>query len=320
MNKEFKSSISPCTVTADELKLINNLTVKELSAEDVYTFNVILCDNEVDRDCERFDIVALEKLAELFVGVTGIFDHNPGSGNQTSRIFSAKCERFPEKKTSLGDEYTCVKAKAYMPRTSKNADLIAEIDAGIKKEVSVSCSAKTFTCSICGGDIRYGNCSHIKGESYNGKLCHCIISDINDAYEWSFVAIPAQVNAGVTKGFEKEYKKTQNLIKSIKSEDCVQIDRQQADELCSYISKLEKQAEDGRCFRNSLVGEITKFALICLPSLEAGSLEKMCSGAETKELIELRDAFRLKAGETIPLSPQLKAKKDKIINNNEFKF
>lgn len=320
MNKEFKSSISPCTVTADELKLINKLTVKELSAEDVYTFNLILCDNEVDRDCERFDIAALEKLAELFVGVTGIFDHNPGSGNQTSRIFSAKCERFPEKKTSLGDEYTCVKAKAYMPRTSKNADLIAEIDAGIKKEVSVSCSAKTFTCSICGGDIRYGNCSHIKGESYNGKLCHCIISDINDAYEWSFVAIPAQVNAGVTKGFEREYKKTQNLIKSIKSGDCVQIDRQQADELCSYISKLEKQAEDGRCFRNSLVGEITKFALICLPSLEAGSLEKMCSGAETKELIELRDAFRLKAGETIPLSPQLKAKKDKIINNNEFKF
>lgn len=321
MNKEFKAGVSPCTVTDDDLTLINKLTVKELSAEDVYIFNVILCDNEVDRDCERFDIAALEKLAGLFVGVTGIFDHNPGSGNQTSRIYSAKCERFPEKKTSLGDEYTCVKAKAYMPRTNKNADLIAEIDAGIKKEVSVSCSAKTFTCSICGGDIRYGNCSHIKGETYNGKLCHCIISDITDAYEWSFVAIPAQINAGVTKGFEKKYRKTKDLIKSIKNGDCVRFDRQQAEELCSYISILEKQAEDGRSFRDSLVGEITKFALICLPSLDADSVKKMCMGSDTKELINLRDAFRLKAGEIIPLSPQLKAKKEnKTINNNEFKF
>lgn len=321
MNKEFKSSISPCTVTDEDLKLINKLTVKELTAEEVYTFNVILCDNEVDRDCERFDIAALEKMAGLFVGVTGIFDHNPGSGNQTARIFSAKCEKYPEKKTSLGDDYTCVKARAYMPRTNKNADLITEIDAGIKKEVSVSCSAKTFTCSVCGGDIRYSSCNHIKGETYNGKLCHCIISDINDAYEWSFVAIPAQVNAGVTKGFESKFRHTQNLIKSIKNGECVKIDRQQAEELCGYISLLEKQADDGRSFRQSLTGEINKFALICLPSLDSESLEKMCAGSDTKELIKLRDAFRLKAGEIIPLSPQLKAKKENnVTNNNEFKF
>lgn len=32
-------------------------------------------------------------------------------------------------------------------------------------------------------------------------LCHTILSDITDAYEWSFVAVPAQRNAGVTKQY-----------------------------------------------------------------------------------------------------------------------
>ena len=42
---------------------------------------------------------------------------------------------------------------------------------------------------------------------------------------------------------------------------------------------------------------------------------------KTAELIKMKDAFRLKAGEIIPLSPQLKAKKEKPkTNNNDFKF
>ena len=47
----------------------------------------------------------------------------------------------------------------------------------------------------------------------------------------------------------------------------------------------------------------------------------MCSSVETEELVKIRDAFRKKAEEIIPLSPQLKAKKDKTtVTNNDFKF
>ena len=49
-------------VTAEELARINRFAKKELRAEEVYTFAVKLCDNEVDRDFERFDRAALEKL------------------------------------------------------------------------------------------------------------------------------------------------------------------------------------------------------------------------------------------------------------------
>ena len=88
-----------------------------------------------------------------------------------------------------------------MVRTAGNADFIREIDAGIKKEVSISCSARSHTCSICGKDRRLTGCPHVQGELYQGMLCHTILSDITDAYEWSFVAVPAQRNAGVTKQY-----------------------------------------------------------------------------------------------------------------------
>ncbi len=41
----------------------------------------------------------------------------------------------------------------------------------------------------------------MKGRMYSGKLCHTVLDDVTDAYEWSFVAVPAQVNAGVTKHY-----------------------------------------------------------------------------------------------------------------------
>lgn len=321
MNKDFKANVSPCGVTKSELEAINRLTVKTLSADEVYTFNLILCDNEIDRDCERFDNAALEKLAELFVGVTGIFDHNPGCGNQTARIFEAKCEKLAGKKNSLGEDYVCVKAKAYMPITDKNKDLIAEIDAGIKKEVSVSCAVSGFTCSVCGGDMHYGSCTHVKGQEYDGQECYCILSDVTDAYEWSFVAIPAQMNAGVTKGFLKEFENMEECLKAIRCGKALRLSDAQSAELAVYIAKLEKSAEDGKAYREQLTKEAVKFAAISVPTLTGESVEKMCGGVDTQELVKIRDAFRSKAGETVPLEPQLKAKnKDAVPDNSEFRF
>ena len=67
-----------------ELGHINRLARRELTAEEVYTFAVRLCDNQTDRDEEYFDRAALEKLAGLFVGKTGIFDHSWSAKDQTA--------------------------------------------------------------------------------------------------------------------------------------------------------------------------------------------------------------------------------------------
>ena len=182
------------------LDMINTFTRRPLTEEEVYVFPVILCDNEVDRDGERFSDEALEKLCRLFVGRTGIFDHKPDAGNQNARIFHTELVSDPERITKAGEPYKYLKAQAYMVRTDENRNLIAEIDGGIKKEVSISCTAAERKCSVCGGE----SCAHIRGKYYGGKLCHTVLGGITDAYEWSFVAVPAQVNAGVTKRFSEE--------------------------------------------------------------------------------------------------------------------
>ena len=68
MNKDFYTQVTPAAPDGTDLALINRFTRKALKADEVYTFGLLLCDNEVDRDFERFDTAALKTLAELFVG------------------------------------------------------------------------------------------------------------------------------------------------------------------------------------------------------------------------------------------------------------
>ena len=53
------------SVSREDLLLINRLAKSELGPDQVYTFAVRLCDNEVDRDWERFDQEALEELSQI---------------------------------------------------------------------------------------------------------------------------------------------------------------------------------------------------------------------------------------------------------------
>ena len=180
-----------------ELAAINRFAKSPLRAEEVYTFSLRLCDNEVDRDWERFDTAALNTLGDLFVGKSGIFDHQWTAEGQTARIYRTEMVREGAQVTAAGDGYCWLKAWAYLLRTEKNADLIAEIEGGIKREVSVGCAVKRAECSICGSDM--GRCAHEKGKRYDGRLCCARLLEATDAFEFSFVAVPAQPRAGVMK-------------------------------------------------------------------------------------------------------------------------
>ena len=228
-------------VTAEELARINRFAKKELRAEEVYTFAVKLCDNEVDRDFERFDRAALEKLAELFVGRTGIFDHSWSAGGQTARIYRAEVIE-EETRTTAGDKYCWCKGWAYMLRTEKNAELIAEIEGGIKKEVSVGCSAAKRSCSICGKDA--GLCEHERGKYYGGKLCYAVLSDITDAYEWSFVAVPAQRAAGVVKRFGQDEGSLKAMVRACGSRAQVR-ELEELQDFWKVFPSLKEELFDG---------------------------------------------------------------------------
>ena len=132
--------------TREELEQINSMTRRELEEEQLYLFSVRLCDNEVDRDYERFSVKALEGLRKLFVGKTGIKDHRWSADNQVARIFATEVVQS-EKTTKAGEPYAQLVAYCYMVKTASNADLIAEIQGGIKKEGSVGCSVKSSPTS-----------------------------------------------------------------------------------------------------------------------------------------------------------------------------
>lgn len=248
-------------ITNEILAKINKFTRREHNADELFVFEALLCDNEIDRDNERFTKEALKQLSTLFVGKTGIFDHNPKSGNQSARIFSTYLETDNTRKTSAGEDYTCLKAQIYMVRTESNNDLIKEIDAGIKKEISISCSCRRKVCSICGASRKGKPCSHINGKFYSNSRCHTILDDVTDAYEWSFVAVPAQVEAGV----KKHYGTLENDDALEKLEESIELYRKSVIDDIRRMGCLKTQGAVGKTFSNA-VSNMTLNELIQLKS------------------------------------------------------
>ena len=195
-------------VTAEDLKEINKYTLEPLDAADVFTFKTVLCDNELDRHFEHFTVKALAELKELFLGKTVIKDHNHSADNQVARIYKTDLVITPQTLTKSGESYTQLVAHCYMLRTESNADLIAEIKGGIKKEGSVGCSVSSAICSICGTDNAKNYCRHWAGKSYEKEggqqLCTFKLDGAKDAYEYSLVAVPAQRAAGISKSYTGE--------------------------------------------------------------------------------------------------------------------
>ena len=274
-----------------DLELIGALARRPLKAEEVYTFSVRLCDNEIDRDFERFAPQTLEELAPLFVGRTGIFDHRWSALGQAARIYKTEVVREPQRLTRAGDGYCWLKGYAYMVRTDSSRDLIAEIEGGIKKEVSVGCSVKRAVCSICGADRTACGCGHEKGQEYGGQLCWAQLEGAEDAYEFSFVAVPAQPAAGVVKSARPWERQT--------------------------VQRLEEEAALGRKYLEHLRGEVVRLALLADRELDGKAMKSLAGKLSPDELEELRKSYARRAEERLPVKPQLSYRERTAVPNEE---
>ena len=248
-----------------DLEQINALARRELTADEVYLFAVRLCDNDVDRDGERFAVETLEELGKLFVGVSGVFDHQWSARGQTARIYRTEVVHEEGTLTQDGQPYCYLKGYAYMMRTEDNAGLIAEIDGGIKREVSVGCAVERVECSICGEDMNASQrCGHQRGQEYGGQLCTGILLGATDAYEWSFVAVPAQKKAGVVKR-------------------------------AKLREKLEREAEIGRTYLERLRGEVVRLACLVQPEADRELMERVARRLDWEELDGLKKLYQAQA-------------------------
>ena len=262
-----------------DLELIGALARRPMATEEVYTFSVRLCDNEIDRDFERFTVQTLEQLAPMFVGKAGIFDHQWSARGQAARIYKTELVREPGRLTRAGDGYVWLKGYAYMVRTEGSKDLIAEIEGGIKKEVSVGCAVEHAICSVCGCDRTQTDCGHEKGQEYAGQLCWADLEGAKDAYEFSFVAVPAQPNAGV--------------VKTARRGDA------------RAAARLEEEAALGRKCLEELRSEVVRLALLSDRELSAQAMKSLADKLSHQELEELRKSYARRAGERFPLKTQL---------------
>ena len=274
-------AVSSGAPTAVQLEAINHLAKAQLTAEQVYVFALRLCDDQVDRDFERFDEGALPGLARLFLGKTGIVDHKWSSDKQVARIFETQVVK--EKGVSF------IKAWAYIRRGGANDEIIADIEAGIKKEVSVGCAMGRAVCSVCGSE--YGTCAHQKGESYDGQVCCSILQEPMDAFEFSFVAVPAQREAGVLKGLGGKQPKLKEL----------------ADEFGAQAEyrALYQQAELGKRYCKELEDSIVRLGLALELGVEAPVLRSIAKTAPTEDLLKLKAALEERLAESMPVTTQL---------------
>lgn len=251
-----------------DIALINQFSKRELTPEEVYCFSVVMCDNDIDRELERFTNKTLDALAPMFVGKTVISDHSWRSGNQIGRIYAAEVQRTTEQ-NQAGEPLRQLVGKVYMLNSEDNKATIDAIEAGILKEVSVGVSVKTRSCSLCGTKIKWNWSSwteecdnhHVLGETYPSEgFCFANLDDPRDAYELSFVAVPAQRNAGVRKAVGdpdvddaidtllscpdlSDHAKFQELLKHMQRSTMTAVDREARKKYLTESEKIIKNYE-----------------------------------------------------------------------------
>jgi hypothetical protein len=159
-------------------------------------------------------------------------------------------------------------------RTQENESLIAEIDGGIKREVSVGCAVERAVCSICGEELSGSGCAHQKGQSYDGQLCYGILLEATDAYEWSFVAVPAQKRAGVVKSAQLR-------------------------------QKLDQEAALGRKYLAQLRQEVARLGCLVQPEADKALMDQVAAQLGAEELEGLRKLYQAQAEERFVGESQL---------------
>ena len=279
--RKATEAVSSGEPTAVQLEAINALAKARLNGKQVYVFSLRLCDDQVDRDGERFDTAALPGLAKLFVGKTGIVDHKWSAENQVARIFETQVVKE--------DGVSYIKAWAYIRRGGANEEIIADIEAGIKKEVSVGCAMGMSVCSVCGSE--YGTCGHMKGENYDGQVCCAILQEPMDAYEFSFVAVPAQREAGVLKGMGGRNKCLKELAEEFGAQ--------------AEYRALYKQAQLGMQYQKELEDSVVRLLLTLELGAEEPVLRSIAGMAAAEDLMKLKAALENRVAEMMPVVTQL---------------
>ena len=150
-------------------------------------------------------------------------------------------------------------------------------------------------CSICGGE--YGTCGHQKGEHYDGMLCCVILKEPMDAYEFSFVAVPAQREAGVIKGLGEG----RRCLKELADEFGMQ----------GEYRTLFVRAQLGEKYEKQLRDDVVRLFLGLDMGMEEPVLRSIAQKVNSEELLHLKNALEERMAEYYPVQTQLHSRNTK---------
>lgn len=259
-------SAAGAEITSDMLAKINAFALKELSTEDIYVRKCLLAHNAIDRDNERFPEPLLDNFAGTLPGKSLLFGHDRRSYFPLGLFFDASTEEMTADQFKsitgedprLPDGTQSVKALwgwFYIVKTGSAEDMIANIEAGVYRHVSIGFAASDLI--------------GVKKE-VNGPTLYYEYVAPGEALEGSLVWLGAQPGATA----QKDLKDQENNIKEVvpmkglvtllvamglkfamdASEDQVAAGiKSLLDEKDARIKALEKDAEEGKAYREDLV-------------------------------------------------------------------
>jgi hypothetical protein len=165
---------------------INQIALKPLAPEDVAVFRLELCNNQIDSHNSMFPDDELPVIAMKVIGKPLMELHDLRGSLPRGTFFASEVVSDGAKKTVVCD--------VYIPRIEENREAIANIEAGVYREISIGFSFRTPECSVCGKDLRM--CEHVPGREYENasgkRMCYYTMRGILDVLEGSIVPSGAQ--------------------------------------------------------------------------------------------------------------------------------
>ena len=195
--------------------------------KDYYVFKIILCNNDVDKDHDRFSIPTLYQIRDMAIGKNGILDTMPSKENKSiiARIFDCSVEYDKGKTTIDGEPLLYVQAYAFLDKCiSHGCGAIAQkIKDGFYNEVSIGCSIYE---------------SHKVG-LFDSELAPeyeiTVIDSITDLYEWAIVQKPDVLNCPLKR--KDDRCSLENML-------CYFVEKDQCNKLKSAYYKGKEDNED----------------------------------------------------------------------------
>lgn len=276
-------------ISEDQLGKIRKYTLNEIPADQLYARKMLLAHNAIDRDNERFSEKLLEDFVRTLPGKSLLIGHQwgpPGKGLffdayleemdlQAARSMTGEDLKLPDGVT----QFKALMGWFYTTKSPGKEDLLADIDAGIVRHVSIGFNA--------------ANCLKVSNEA-NGETLYWEYKGPGEAREGSLVWLGAQPGATITKAadaddgadIDEDENKRKKEIKDMKRvfmklglgedstvDQALSVLNQKTARLNSVeeiiaplgenpskalVEELVKNAEDGKAYKKDLIGRQVK--------------------------------------------------------------